>query len=127
MALEYKLEFSYDESTPSDSSVYIQLRRNTPIYQSHIYKEEYDILDEVEKNDFLTGLFNISGVVELSSKAYRVWIMKSPVFTWEEVLLPVLYFMADYYGESGIEQLPGSARPDGTGFTISTPTQRRSI
>jgi hypothetical protein len=127
VAFDYKLEFSYNESTPSDSSVYIQMRRNTPVYQAHIDKEDYDILSDELKHEFLTGLFNISGVVELSTKAYRIWLMKSPVFSWEEVLLPVLYFTANYYGESTISELPGSASPNGTGFKLNTPVQRRKI
>lgn len=127
MALDYKLEFSYNESSPSDPSVYIQLRRNTPVYQEHIDKEDYDILGDGNKHEFLTGLFNISGVVELSTRAYRIWLMKSPVFTWSEVLLPVLTFLADYYGEDELNQLPGSANPDGTGFTLEGPNQRRKL
>lgn len=127
MAFEYKLEFSYDETTPSDSSVYIQMRRNTPVYQGHITKEDYDVLDDTLKNAFLTGLFNISGVVELSTKAYRIWVMKSPVFNWQEVLEPLLYYVANFYGESRITALPGSAMIDGTGFKIESPIQRRKI
>ena len=127
MAFDYKLEFSYNESTPSDSSVYIQMRLNTPVYQAHIDKEDYDVLDEGLKHEFLTGIFNISGVVELSTKAYRIWLMKSPVFTWEEILLPVLYFTANYYGEGTISELPGSASPNGSGFQLGAPAQRRKI
>lgn len=127
MPLQYKLEYSYDENSRSDSSVFIQLRRNPPIYQAHIDKEDYDILPDEQKHEFLTSLFNIAGVTELSTRAYRVWLMKSPVYTWEEVMLPVLYYMAGYYGDSGIEPLPGSGNPDGTGFTISNPNQRRKI
>ena len=127
MAFEYKLEFTYDETTPSDSSVYIQMRRNTPIYQSHITKEDYDVLPDIQKNAFLTGLFNISGVVELSTKAYRIWVMKSPVFNWEEVLTPLLYYVANFYGESAITSLPGSAMIDGSGFKIDAVIQRRKI
>lgn len=127
MALQYKLEYSYDESKSSDSSVYIQIRRDPPVYQARIDKEDYDALPSNLKDDFLTSLFNVAGVTELSSRAYRIWIMKSPVFSWQEVLTPVLNYLADFYGETGIESLPGSGNIDGTGFTISNPNQRRKI
>lgn len=125
MALEYKLEFVYDEGDPSDDSVYIQLRKNPPIYRSHTDKEDYDVLPEEEKHPFLTGIFNIAGVTEVSSRAYRVWIMKSPVYSWEEVLAPVLNFIKNWYSESSFSQLPGSADPNGVGMRIYTVTQRR--
>ena len=125
--LIYRLEFNYDESTRSDSSVFIQLRENPPIYQEHIDKEKYDILPEELKNVFLTSIFNISGVTELSVKAYRVWIMKSPVYNWKEVLDPVLYYIASYYSFDDIEQMLGSGNTDGTGFTLSQPVNRRKL
>ena len=125
--LIYRLEFNYDESTRSDSSVFIQLRENPPIYQEHIDKEKYDILPEELKNVFLTSIFNISGVTELSVKAYRDWIMKSPVYNWKEVLDPVLYYIASYYSFDDIEQMLGSGNTDGTGFTLSQPVNRRKL
>ena len=125
--LIYRLEFNYDESTRSDSSVFIQLRENPPIYQEHIDKEKYDILPEELKNVFLTSIFNISGVTELSVKAYRVWIMKSPVYNWKEVLDPVLYYIASYYSFDDIEQMLASGNTDGTGFTLSQPVNRRKL
>ena len=125
--LIYRLEFNYDESTRSDSSVFIQLRENPPIYQEHIDKEKYDILSEELKNVFLTSIFNISGVTELSVKSYRVWLMKSPVYNWKEVLDPVLYYIASYYSFDDIEQMLASGNTDGTGFTLSQPINRRKL
>ena len=125
--LIYRLEFNYDESTRSDSSVFIQLRENPPIYQEHIDKEKYDILPEELKNVFLTSIFNISGVTELSVKSYRVWLMKSPVYNWKEVLDPVLYYIASYYSFDDIEQMLASGNTDGTGFTLSQPINRRKL
>lgn len=127
MALEYKLEFIFDESTPSDSSVFIHLRENPPIYQSHIDKEDYDILEDDDKHEFLTALFTIAGVVELSTTAYRIWLMKSPVYYWSEVMNPILAYLKDYYGEDSLSQLPGSAQVDGQGFTLTKTSQRRKI
>lgn len=121
----YKLEFNYDENTPSDASCYIQLRDNPPIYRRQTKKEDYDILPEDQKHEFLTGIFNISGIVEVSSTAYRVWIMKSPAYTWQEVMLPTLHFIKDWYQYTTLEQMQGSANPDGSGFTLANSSDRR--
>lgn len=125
MALQYKLEYVYGEDAPADDSVYIQLRVNPPIYRGWTDKEDYDVLPDEEKHPFLTGIFNIAGVTEVSSKAYRVWLMKSPVYSWQEVLDPTLYFIMNWYSESSLNQLPGSADPDGKGTRLATPDQRR--
>lgn len=125
--LWYKLEYVFDETAPADSSVYIHLRDNPPIYQSHIDKEDYDVLPTELKHDFLTGLFVISGVVELSTKAYRVWLMKSPVFTWPEVIDPVIDGIRRWYNYDDIKMLPGSAFHDGTGTTLNSPNNRRKV
>ena len=123
--LQYKLEYNWDDTDPADAGVYVQLRDNVPVYRSHTDKEVYDVLPEEEKHPWLTGLFNIAGVTELSSRAYRVWLMKSPVYSWQEVLLPTLSFMRDWFSYDGLEELPGSAKPDGAGFTLSDPKNRR--
>lgn len=119
MALQYKLEFLKDDGQPEDISAFIQIRRNVPIYQNKIDKEDYDTRDEEEKHPWLTGLFNIGGVVELSSRAYRVWISRSPVFTWEEVLVPALHFMKEYFEEDSLVELYGS------GVTLTSVSERR--
>lgn len=124
MAFLYSLEYNYDTSQPADASVYIQMRRDVPTYLSHITKEEY-FNDPTVQTPFATGLFNIPGVVELSLMAFRVWLMKSPVYTWLEVNDPVLSYLANYYGETELQQLPGSGQPDGTGFTLGSAYQRR--
>jgi|GEM_PF-4730047 hypothetical protein len=127
MALKYFLEFNYDESTRSDSAVYIHLRQNPPVYKPQIDKEDYDVLPVDQKHIFLTSIFNIAGVTEVSSRAYRIWLVKSPIYTWEEVVLPVLYYISTFFGESGIEEIPGSGKPNGSGNTLPSPTQRRKL
>ena len=125
--LTYKLEFNRDDGAPADASVYIQLRVNPPIYQKLIDKEDYDILPPELKHEFTTNLFNISGVTELSIRAYRVWLMKSPIYSWEEVLLPVLFYMANWYGFDGIEAYLGSGSPDGSGLFLPSTSNRRKL
>jgi hypothetical protein len=116
-AFQYKLEYLKDDELPQDPAVFIHLRVNTPIYMTKIKKENYDI--GTFKHDWMTGIFNIGGVVEAASQAYRVWLMKSPVFQWDEVIPPLIWFMADYLGLSPIQELPGS------GITLNAVTDRR--
>jgi hypothetical protein len=123
----YKFEFIYDDTSSADASVFIQMRDNPPIYQEHITKEDYDILPEEQKNDFLTHLFAFAGVVEVSTKAYRIWLMKATTFSWEEVLLPILYYLTAYFGYDDFESLPGSGWINGMGFKLDAMTNRRKI
>lgn len=123
----YKLEFLYDDTAPSDDGVYIHMRDNPPIYKEHTTKEDYDVLGDDEKNAFLTELFTVAGVVEVSTKAYRIWLMKSPVYTWEEVLAPIIYYLMTFYGDDSSDSLPGSGQIDGRGVRLNAPVNRRKI
>lgn len=124
---QYKLEFLYDNSTPSDAAVFIQMRDNPPIYQEHITKEDYDILPDELKHEFLTTIIQIAGVTEMSTKAYRVWIMKSPAYGWQEILDPMLFYFMSYYQYDSIKPLAGSGNVDGTGFVLEQSLNRRKI
>ena len=133
MTFLYKLEYCYDKDTPADSADYIHMRVEPPTYRKEIGKEAYSALPEGEKHPFIDGLFQIPGVVEVSSTAYRVWIMKSPVYSWEEVNTAVLNYIMDYLGEATMKEIPGSAAVDGLftsptaagGFTLNSPVNRR--
>jgi hypothetical protein len=125
MALQYKLEFN-TPSGSSDDSVYIHLRQD-PVFQTRIGKESYTALPDDQKQVLITELFDVPGVVELSTKATRLWLMKSPIFSWQEVIQPVLFILRDSFGETSIESLPGSAFIDGTGFRLTSDTSRRTI
>ncbi len=126
-SFQYKIEFNYNDDGPADAGCYIQIRRNVPIYQNRIDKEFYDVKPDEEKHEFLTGLFNIAGVTEVATQAYRVWLMKSPVYDWDEVLEAVLDFMKGSYGDDPLESLPGSGWSDGQGFTLESPSTRRPL
>lgn len=123
----YKLEFVYDGTSAADASVFVQMRDNPPIYQRRIRKEDYDVLSEEEKDDFLTHLFAFAGVVEVSAGAYRLWMMKSPVYSWEEVLTPIMYYLTSYFGYDDFRPMAGSGNLDGTGFSLDSITQRRDV
>ena len=127
MALQYKLEYNTPRP-PADESVYIHLKVDEcESYQSRIGKETYCELPDEEKSELITAIFDIDGVVEVSSKANRIWIMKSPIFTWQEVVQPVLFVIRDHFGETQIEALPGSAEIDGSGFRLSSSGSRRAL
>lgn len=125
MPLQYKLEFNTPRGA-SDESVYIHLRQD-PVFQTRIGKESYSVLPDEQKKDLITEIFDVPGVVELSAKATRIWLMKSPVFSWQEIIQPVLFILRDHFGESEIASLPGSAFIDGSGFRLVSDTSRRTI
>jgi hypothetical protein len=115
MGLQYKLEYNH-KSEASDDSVYVHLRVDPqPYYRFQIGKENYDKLDATSQDAFANGLFNVKGVEEISVMAYRVWYMKSPVYTWGEVNTAALNFLMTFFGESSLTEIQGSARIDGTG------------
>lgn len=124
---QYKLEFVYDNTASSDSAVYIQMRDNPPVYQEHVTKEDYDVLQNELKHEFLTTIIQIAGITEMSVKAYRVWVMKSPAYNWEEILTPLLFYFMSYYQYDSLKPLPGSGNLDGTGLTLDQSINRRKI
>jgi hypothetical protein len=127
MALDYKIEYLYDDTVTSDDSAFIHLKEDVPAYQQHISKENYFDLPEEQQHEFITGLFGVDGVTEISSQAFRVWVMKAPAFNWEEVLEDVLDYLKTELDETELNQLPGSAHLDGTGFRLTKARNRREI
>ncbi len=125
MTFWYKLEYSYDNDNPADAGVYMHMRVMPPITRRQTRKEDYDNLPEEDKHPFLTGIFNTPGVEEVSCLAYRLWIMKSPVYTWAEVNTGVLNFVTNWMMQSTFTPLEGSANIDGSGFVLSSPINRR--
>ena len=119
MAIYYKIEYLKDDNQPEDISVFIHMKYNVPIYQSKIDKEDYDVLPDDLKHPFLTGLFAIGGIVEVSCRAYRIWISRSPVFSWEETLGPIFNYLLFWYDEDTLIELQGS------GITLGEVNERR--
>ena len=117
--LDFKLEY-FKGDTASDEGVFIQLRSNPTGFMKLVSREEYSLLAEADLVDVVTALFNCPGVVRLSVQAYRVWIEKSPVFGWSEVLGPVIEQLRIDTGQLGVNELPGSPT------YLSSNTERRS-
>jgi len=119
--LGYKIEFIKDDRFPNDPSLFIHLRDNVPFYQDRIDKEDYDLFPEEAKDDFISGLFGISGIEEVSSKAFRVWFAYSLAFSVDEVLNPALFHIAFSLDKDELDELPGS------GITLDSFNDRRDI
>jgi hypothetical protein len=107
--LDYKLEyFKSDSNSDGDEGAYIHFRTDMPAYQSKIGKEEYYCLPEEKQSEFLNTLFSVGGVEVISSMAFRLYIEKSPVFSWSEVLGPLIEVVRVFTSMSGVNELPGS-------------------
>lgn len=105
--LGFKLEY-FKADTASDEAVYIQLRSDLVGYMSLIGKEDYSKLADGKKTAIMTAIFACLGVTQASAQAYRVYIEKSPVFSWTEVLGPVVEAIRVATGNDTITELPGS-------------------
>jgi hypothetical protein len=86
--LNYSLEFIKDDTQPSDEAVFIQLQTELPVFVAKTKKEDYQ-WDEA----FLTGIFNIDGIVTVSLQSFRVYVEKSNLFSWEEILSPLIEYL----------------------------------
>lgn len=126
MALEYKLEFNNPDGKNDDGAL-IHVKNVFNAFQDTIGKEDYLALDPADKQALITGLFNIEGVTEVQTTAFRIWIMKSPIYSWAEVMQPVLFYLRDQFGETELSPLAGSAEIDGSGLRLGTETGRRTI
>ncbi len=105
--LGFKLEY-FKGDTASDEGVYIQLRSDLTGYMTLISKEAYAKLSDERKTDTMTALFACPGVVQASCQAYRVYVEKSPVFGWSEVLGPVVEAIKVAAECDDLVELPGS-------------------
>ena len=123
MALDVKLEYIVIKS--GDEGVFWHLREDVPVYIDKIDRESYASLGE--DNDFLSGLLAIPGVTQISSKAYRLYFMKSPVFGWEEVNDAIEEFLLEHYEEPTINYVGGSAEKNGRGIRLESEDYRREI
>lgn len=117
--LDFKLEY-FKGDTASDEGVYIQLRSNPSGFIKLVSREEYNLLAEEDLVTIVTALFACPGVVRVAVQAYRVWIEKSPVFGWSEVLGPVIEQLRIDTGQLGVNELPGSPT------YLKSNTERRS-
>lgn len=125
MALEVKLE--YVNVKEGDDGVMWHFRFDVPVYASRISKEEYLALDPADMDPFITGLFELDGIVEVSCKAYRVWAMKSPVYSWDEINDDLEEYFLTQFGETETEYLNGSAFKNGRGMRLTSEQSRRDL
>jgi len=101
MMLRYQVEyFQGYNGQPSDEGAFIQLRTDVPTYIKRTGKEEYDADD-----DFLNALFDVNGIVAISTTAYRVYIEKSPAYSWDEVINPVVDVIREATDETDVAEI----------------------
>jgi hypothetical protein len=117
--LVFKLEYFKGIGGASDEGVFIQLKTDVPAYCSKIGKEEY-VNGGGDPSDFMDGIFAVPGVVVASSQAFRVYVEKSPLFTWSEVLGPLLEFIRVQVGADNLQEATGSPT------TLGSENDRRS-
>lgn len=121
MALNYKIEWFRDGDVPSQQGMFVHTTEDMPCYQEFITKEDYVELSDSEKCDFVTALFAIEGIVEVSVKAYRVYVIKAELFQWESLAVSVVQLIGTTLGESVYNEQPGSR------MNVESVLQRRQL
>lgn len=120
MSLQFKIEYTKDNSKPSAVGAYIHIRKEPPVFQDLISKEEFFSQPEGNRNEFLLSLFLVPGVVDVACRSYCVYIGKGELFDWNTVLTSVIQILLPAVGESSVLEMPGS-RID------INPVQRRAL
>lgn len=118
--LEFKLEYHKNTNGPSDEGVFVHLKTEIPNYLSLISKEAY-FRGQGTTSELATSLFSIPGVVRLALQSHRVYIEKSPIFIWEEILGPTMVILMTATECDGLSELLGS------GITLETNNDRRGF
>jgi len=106
MALNFKVEWFRGEE--SDEGMFVHTQIDMPCYQELIDKEEYNLYLPEERCTLINNLFAIPGIVEVSVKAYRVYVVKAELFKWDTLAGQVLGVIGTALGQSTYNELPGS-------------------
>lgn len=111
-SLEYKLQFSAQVAPWGDPAVFIHVKyepTNSAYYTPQIARHAYTGTIPLIKD-----ILAVEGVSGICSQRYRIWISKSLIAKWEDVIPLVLNAIASRYGLSGTTELPGSQPIDGS-------------
>lgn len=111
--LLYRLEYVKDSKVAMDEGVFIQTNLELPEFKK-VEKENYE-----GDSEFLDRFFGIDGVVSVEAASFRLYIEKSPVFNWEEVLPDAIAELVDALGATGI------SRHSGLSIRLDSIEQRR--
>ena len=117
-AFQYKLEYIKNDASQEDEGCFIHIKGTIPVYMNKISKETYALGNFT--HPWMTGILNVEGVVSAASQAYRVFVEKSPIYQWSDIIPPLLTFMSNFLSESPIVELPGS------GVRLQSINDRRS-
>jgi hypothetical protein len=118
--------FNEDESANIDLGTAIVIDPTKAV--ESMYKEIFILARHLPNptkyvNTLVYDLFHIPGVVAVEVLDYKVWIMKAPMFTWEEVMQPVIDRLGQGH-QGGLTPTGNSANIDGTGFRLTRQDQQ---
>jgi hypothetical protein len=100
--LTYRLEFLMGRGGPSDEGVYMQFMSDHEDYMRLIRKESY----VYGTSDLADAIFDVPGVVVLELCAYRVYLEKAPLFSWDEIVSPVIEEVRGATEKNGLIPMP---------------------
>jgi hypothetical protein len=118
--LKYKVEYLKDDKKLGDEGALLHVTPDVGTYRSYVTREEYMCMDPDLQSAFMDSIFAVEGVVAAASQANRIFIEKSPIFTWDEVVTPVLEAARVMTSTLDVEELPGS------GVNLGDTKNRRS-
>lgn len=120
--LDFRLE--YVKIPLHDEGIFVHVRTDVPEYRSFVHREDYFIGADDVRTVFFTSIMNTPGITGAAAQAFRLYLTKSPVFSWSELLGPIMELMRvtlnlDALNElydSGNTVLPDARRPTDYSF-----------
>lgn len=121
--LDYRLE--YVKIPLHDDGIFIHTRTDLPEYRPFVHREDYFIGADDVRTGFFNGIMNTPGVTGAAAQAFRLYLTKSPVFSWSELLGPIMEWLRTNLSldalnelyDSGNTVLPEMRRP--TDYTLT--------
>jgi hypothetical protein len=101
--LDYRIE--YVKFNNHDDGVFVHFRTDLPEYRSFVYRDDYFIGSDDVRTAFFNGIMNTPGVTACASQAFRLYLEKSPVFSWAEVLGPVMEWIRASVSATALNEL----------------------
>lgn len=101
--LDYRLE--YVKIDNHDDGVFVHVRTDVPEYRSFVYRDDYFVGADDVRTGFFNGVMNTPGVTGGASQAFRLYITKSPVFSWSEILGPIMEWLKTNVTADGLNEL----------------------
>lgn len=119
--LNYKLEYFKDPTEPSDEGVFIHIYPDIPPEYTTLVSRESYAAGGGTYTDLANQFFSIPGITRLALQSTRVYVEKSPIFSWNNILNAALTVIKGVTNTTTLNELPGS------GITIESPSDRRGF